>query len=506
MRKRHVLSIGDFTKEDIFGEIIPGCLGLIKDVEKKKVIKSAEMVDAVVFCGEAGSRTGNSYKRAADHLGFNVNMIVDPQSTSQAKNESWAETVRAWANQGTNIVAMRTKIEGVQRFLAKLFEMEQFIRGVPMRDLSFHNMGDGTNSHPTQIIQDLLTIIFKRGGLKGMRVGIFGDLHHSRVNHDLLRALSLVAVEYDIKIVLVSPPETKLQDQYKRMFSKNRIKEDNSMEALIGCNVVVGVRFQEERFESVPLTLDWIKKTYLIDKPLLDRIGDCIVLHSQPHNGQIHPSILYDPRMVKELEVFMGVVSRTYLLRETNKNRGKKDVLETVPEGELKLVKHIPLTLYWKERKEKGKRNERYFRPIKKGIVIDHIPPGLGLKIRSILTPENLVYGQRGTIQTIEMALPAKKQGIVKDIIILEDNFLDDQVMKAVLSFAPMATFNVVSKGMFTKTKIEKPSLIRGIGKCPNKNCISRHDIEAVPEFYSVNEGVLCFYCDKQFTREEIFF
>ncbi len=506
MKRRHILSIRDLRKKELYDEIIPGCYELREDVKRKKVKKLKELIDAIIFCGEPGSRTGNSYKRAADHLGFNVNMIVNPQATSQAKNESWAETVRAWANQGTNIVAMRTRIEGVQRFLAKLFETEQFIKGVPMRDLSFHNMGDGTNSHPTQIIQDLLTIFVRRGNFTRMTIGLWGDLFHSRVAHDFLRALALISVEEDIKIVSVSPPETRLQEQYKRMFPENIIRESDSMDALIGCDVVVGFRFQEERFESRPLDLDRIKSIYLIDSPLLNRISDCIVLHSQPHNGQIHTSILYDPRMVKEEEVFMGVVSRTYLLRETNKNRGAKDVLENLPEGKLDIVKDIPLKLYWKERKEKGKRNERYFRPIKGGTVIDHIPPGLGLKIRSILRPENMVDGKVGTIQTIEKALPDRKRGSVKDIIILEDGFLQEPVMRAILSFAPMATFNVVDSGKFKKLKIAEPSLISSIGRCPNKNCITNHDVEAGPEFFSTSEGVLCYYCDKQFTREEVFF
>jgi aspartate carbamoyltransferase catalytic subunit len=505
MDKRHVLSIKDFSKKEIFDEIIPGCQEIIRDVEMKMVKKYKDPIDLVIYCGEPGSRTGNSYKRAGDHFGFNVNMIVNPQLTSQAKNESWAETVRAWANQGTNIVAMRTKIEGPPRFLAKLFETEQFVHKIPMRDLSFHNMGDGTNSHPSQIFQDLLTIIIKRGSLEGMRIGIFGDLYHSRVAHDLLGALSLVTVECDIEIVLVSPAETRLQDQYKKMFQKRRIKESDSMGALIGCDVVVGIRFQEERFENVPLTLDRIKKIYLLDKPLLNGIGDCVVLHSQPHNGQIHPSILYDPRVVKELEVFMGVVARTYLLRETNKNRQEKDILKTLPEGELRSVIHVPIKDYWKKRKKKGKRNHRYFRPIKRGTVIDHIPPGLGLKIRRILSSDNLTEGNKGTIQTIE-AMLAENQNAAKDVIILEDNFLHEPVMKAVLSFAPMATFNVIKERTFTKLKISKPSLISGIGKCPNKYCISNHDIECGAEFFSADEGVLCYYCDKQFSREEIFY
>ena len=54
------------------------------------------------------------------------------------------------------------------------------------------NAGDGVGHHPSQAILDIMTIKQEFGDFKGLKVGIVGDVKHSRVansNADTLRRL-----------------------------------------------------------------------------------------------------------------------------------------------------------------------------------------------------------------------------------------------------------------------------------------------------------------------------
>lgn len=64
------------------------------------------------------------------------------------------------------------------------------------------NAGDGSHSHPTQTLTDLLTIKREKGRFDNMTIGFCGDLKFGRTVHSLISALSRYT---GIKIVLISP-------------------------------------------------------------------------------------------------------------------------------------------------------------------------------------------------------------------------------------------------------------------------------------------------------------
>lgn len=55
------------------------------------------------------------------------------------------------------------------------------ILSAPLVSASVINAGDGMDEHPTQALLDMLTIKEKKGGFKGLKVAIIGDIYHSRV-------------------------------------------------------------------------------------------------------------------------------------------------------------------------------------------------------------------------------------------------------------------------------------------------------------------------------------
>ncbi len=101
--------------------------------------------------------------------------------------------------------------------------------------------------------------------------------------------------------------------------------------------------------------------------------------------------------------------------------------------------------------------------------------------------------------------VPSKSHGF-KDVLALSESFISDEAMGAISSLAPQVTFNCIGGGEFRKIKIKTPGIIRGIGKCPNPNCITNHDPEAGVKFVNQDNGYLnCWYCEKEFSLKEIF-
>ena len=55
--------------------------------------------------------------------------------------------------------------------------------------------GDGKHQHPTQALLDLYTIWQTKGRLDGLKVGVVGDIGHSRVCGSLIPALKIMGCE-----------------------------------------------------------------------------------------------------------------------------------------------------------------------------------------------------------------------------------------------------------------------------------------------------------------------
>ena len=64
------------------------------------------------------------------------------------------------------------------------------------------NAGDGTHEHPTQALLDAATLRDRLGGIAGRRIGIVGDVLHSRVARSNVFLLATLGAE----VVLVAPP------------------------------------------------------------------------------------------------------------------------------------------------------------------------------------------------------------------------------------------------------------------------------------------------------------
>jgi aspartate carbamoyltransferase catalytic subunit len=484
---KNVISIRDFSKNQLFGGIIPGCREYIESVKARELKEANRAKKVTLFFTEPSTRTKGSFWEATRFLGWERYMVDGAEATSLAKKESLANTARMFALYNTDVLVMRSKIEGSQRFVSEKLEEEG-------HDVSVQNAGDGTNQHPTQTFLDILTILEELNRLCDFKIGFWGDLKYGRVIHSLLCALSL---QENISVALCSPPEMTLQQQYKKLFKS--VEESHSTEVLTDCDVIVMGRHQSERSDIDPVSSLRAQEAFKLTLPVLNTFKKGVkIMHPLPYVGEITPEVRLHKSVIVDEQAWRGIPTRVFTLEEGYKNR-KEKVLPSAIKGKLETVKEIPLAEYLQEKGKINIERRRYFSPVLEGSVIDHLPKGLGFKIMSFISGR---LGDKRVRHTIEN-VPSKRY-IAKDVLIVENTLLPDDIMIGISSLAPTATFNLVGKDIFKKIKMSGDSVIVGIGKCPNENCITNHDPEAVYKFIPSEEGPQCYYCEKQFSREEV--
>ncbi len=137
---------------------------------------------------------------------------------------------------------------------------------------------------------------------------------------------------------------------------------------------------------------------------------------------------------------------------------------------------------------------------INDGTVIDHIPATKALKVIDILGLEN------EGILTIGIGFSSQKLGR-KDIIKIENKYLQKEETDKISLIAPQATINIIKNGKLKeKRKIELPDEYVGIVRCPNPNCITGKE-KIKTRFKVINRSPLmlrCHYCERVINYDEV--
>ncbi len=132
------------------------------------------------------------------------------------------------------------------------------------------------------------------------------------------------------------------------------------------------------------------------------------------------------------------------------------------------------------------------------GTVIDHMPEGMGFHCLDIL--KKRLHGNETLI--VFMNVPSGKLE-KKDMIKIQDFYLDEATSTYLSLLAPQITINIINEGVVTK-KInpEIPQEIKGIISCVNSRCIT--NTEGYTPEYDIRskEPVIlkCKYCEFEFT------
>jgi len=130
---------------------------------------------------------------------------------------------------------------------------------------------------------------------------------------------------------------------------------------------------------------------------------------------------------------------------------------------------------------------------ITRGIVIDHIKTGNGLKIFNKLN-----LGELGKAIALLINVPSSKMGR-KDIIKISDVLDLDLTMLVLID--PDITLDYIDEGkVIKKIKLELPNTVRGLLKCRNARCITSAEPYLESIFYLVDSSsrtYCCHYCDE---------
>lgn len=296
---RHLMSPLDLSVEEL-----EKVLDLASDIEKnpeKYAHKCDGKILATLFY-EPSTRTRLSFESAMMRLGGKVLGFSSANSSSAAKGESVADTVRT-VSCYADICAMRHPKEGAP-LVASMASQIPVI-----------NAGDGGHQHPTQTLTDLLTIRSLKGRLDHITIGLCGDLKFGRTVHSLIEAL----VRYEgVKFVLISPEELRIPDYIREDVLKASGHEFEEVErleeAIPSLDLLYMTRVQKERFFNEE---DYVrmKDFYILDKAKMKLASpDMLVLHPLPRVNEISVEVDSDPRASYFKQVQYGVYVRMALM------------------------------------------------------------------------------------------------------------------------------------------------------------------------------------------------
>lgn len=296
---RHLMSPMDFSVEEL-----DKLMDLANDIEanpsKYSDVCHGKKLATCFY--EPSTRTRLSFESAMLNLGGQVLGFSSADSSSAAKGESVADTIRVISCYA-DICAMRHPKEG-----APLVASTKSL--IPVI-----NAGDGGHEHPTQTLTDLLTIRSLNGDISNMTIGLCGDLKFGRTVHSLINAL----VRYEnIKFVLISPKELRVPDYIRDdVLEKNNVpyKEVERLEdAMPELDILYMTRVQRERFFNEEEYLR-MKGFYILDEEKMKLAkDDMLVLHPLPRVNEISVEVDDDKRAAYFRQAQYGVYIRMALI------------------------------------------------------------------------------------------------------------------------------------------------------------------------------------------------
>lgn len=229
---RHLIDIREYSEDDIL--LLLDTAARFKAINERRVKKVPVLKGFMVvnMFNEPSTRTRSSFEIAEKRLSCDT-LNFGGSSTSTVKGESLDDTVATLCSYKIDMIVVRDKHAGAPRKIAEK-------SGVSVIDA-----GDGKHQHPTQALLDLYTMRERKGELRGQKVGIVGDINHSRVCGSLIPALKTMGAD----VTLIAPQT--LLPVAPEALGADRVTA-NLDEALPELDIVYTLRIQQERLEGAP--------------------------------------------------------------------------------------------------------------------------------------------------------------------------------------------------------------------------------------------------------------
>lgn len=229
---KHLIDLREYSDTDIWTILETAeAFSAVNERAIKKVptLKGKTIVN---MFNEPSTRTRSSFELAEKRLSAD-SLNFGGSSTSTVKGESLIDTVMTLNSYKIDCVVVRDKHAGAPYIVSQ---------HTPAHVI---DAGDGKHSHPTQALLDLYTIWHRFRKLEGLKVGIVGDISHSRVVGSLGPALKIMGAEvYAIAPGTLIPPTPEALGVDHVSYSLDDVLPE--------LDVVYMLRIQHERLEDAP--------------------------------------------------------------------------------------------------------------------------------------------------------------------------------------------------------------------------------------------------------------
>ena len=308
---KHLIGLSDLSRQEI--EFILDTAQGFEKFSTRSIKKAPTLRGKVVvnMFFEDSTRTRNSFTLAASRLSADV-IEFSKKVSAVSKGETLIDTARNLEAMGVDIVVIRHSAGGAPKLLSRSI------------NACVVNAGDGFHEHPTQALLDAYTIRRQRGSLDGLKIGIVGDIAHSRVARSDIYAMTKLGAE----VTLIGPP-TLMPGGVENLPVKVSYSLDDVIEDL---DVINMLRIQFERMGGNPfpsvreyshyfgLTVDRMKRA----KP------DITVMHPGPINRglEIESEVADGPNSVILKQVANGLAVRMgvlFLVNQAAIQQGKEE-------------------------------------------------------------------------------------------------------------------------------------------------------------------------------------
>ena len=268
---QHLFGLENLLKKDInkildtafkFREVLNRPIKKVPSLQGKNILN-------LFF--ENSTRTKVSFELAAKRLSADVTNFSSSTS-SLKKGESFKDTIQNLHSMKMDCIVIRHSSPGA------CINLTRYV------DAKVVNAGDGFHEHPTQGLLDMMSIKEKFGQIKGLKIGIVGDILHSRVARSNIYGLLKMGAE-----VAVCGPANLLPNEVEKF----GVKVSQDLDAVIEWSDALNVlRIQRERMGIgiVPSDREY-RQLFGINLDRLMKFNKNItILHPGPMNRSVEIS------------------------------------------------------------------------------------------------------------------------------------------------------------------------------------------------------------------------
>ena len=297
MKSKHLIGLEYISSSDINEIIDTGFL--FREVLDRPIkrVPSLTGKNIVNLFFENSTRTKISFELAEKRLSADIINFAS-SSSSVKKGESLKDTIQNIHAMKIDCVVMRHPVPG------SCIQLTNYVDSVIV------NAGDGTHEHPTQALLDMMSIKEHFGKIKGLKVGIIGDILHSRVALSNIYGL----VKLGAKVKVCGPPHL-IQKDIEELNVKVEYDVDNLIE---WADVINVLRIQRERMGVgiIPSIREYRTFFGITSERMNNHKKEIVIMHPGPINRgvEIDSNVADSKQAIILNQVLNGVAVRMSVL------------------------------------------------------------------------------------------------------------------------------------------------------------------------------------------------